>query len=48
VELLGFVMPKDEANTAAHEYISLSDVPVIADSFEPGEKFGAGEVVVRA
>jgi len=47
VELLGFVMPKDEADTSTHDYTPLSDIPAIANSFEPGEKMGADEVMAR-
>ncbi len=47
VELLGFVMPKDIANTDGREYVPMSDVPGVAKSFDAGEKLDADSLMVR-
>ncbi len=47
VELLGFVMSKDKANTKAASYTPLSTVGAVQHSFDPGEKHDAGSVLVR-
>jgi hypothetical protein len=46
VELLGFVMPKDEADASTYDTVPLAEIPAIANAFDAGEKMGADEVVV--
>jgi len=47
IELLGFVMPKTEADTASFPSVPLSSVPGIAKVFRSGEKAEASAIMVR-
>jgi len=47
VELLGFVMPKDKADTKTVAYTPLSTVSAVEHSFDPGEKLDADSLFVR-
>lgn len=47
IELLGFVMPKADADTASFPSVALSSIPGLSATFRPGEKADAAAIVVR-
>ena len=47
VELLGFVLPKNRADTGELAYAALSDIPAVAESFDAGEQLDADSLLVR-
>lgn len=47
IELLGFVVPKEKADTGTHGYTVLSGISAVKESFYAGDKLAAEDVVVR-
>ena len=47
ISLLGYLMPRERADTTKHRYATLRSIPALADLFQAGESLSAETLLIR-